>query len=241
MATRKRSKRVLLKPLAILGGLALFLGVVWASTAFHDPIHDLAVTPADLTVLGADAASNAKPNAGEAYVIFGSTTLGGTLDLATTPPDLTILGADAGDFLGVSVAAGDVNGDGVEDLLVGATGADAASNAKPNAGEAYVIFGSTTLGGTLDLATTPPDLTILGADAGDFLGVSVAAGDVNGDGVEDLLVGATGADAAGNAKPDAGEVYVIFGSTTLGGTLDLATTAADLTVLGADSGDILVS
>ena len=109
------------------------------------------------------------------------------------------------------MAARNFNGDGIDDLLLGASLADAAGNAKPDAGEAYVTFGSATLGGTLDLATTAPDLTVLGVDGIDRMGHRVAAGDVNGDGADDILLGTRFADAAGNAKTDAGEAYVIFG------------------------------
>jgi hypothetical protein len=256
--------RILLVALAALAAL-----VATSGGAFHAPVHDLALAPADVTTLGADggdtlgaavaagdfngdgiedlllgassadAAGNAKVGAGEAYVIFGSTTLGGTKDIFASAQDLTVLGAGAGDNLGEAVAAGDFNGDGIDDLLLGAFSADAAGNAKPFAGEAYVIFGSTTLSGTKDIAAGDQDLIVLGADGGDFLGSSVAAGDFNGDGIDDLLLGAFNAAAAGNAKPFAGEAYVIFGSTTLSGTKNIAASDQDFTVLGGDAVDRL--
>jgi hypothetical protein len=280
-----------LRILFILCAIALAV-LPWAADAFHASTHDLATAPGDhntlgadavdllgastaggdfngdgiddllLGTFGADATGNAKSAAGEAYVIFGSTSLSGTTDVFSTAPGFTILGADAGDNLGYygsSVAAGDFNGDGIDDLLLGAPQAEAAGNAKSGAGEAYVVFGSTTISGTRDLAASAPNLTVLGADAGDNLG-HVAAGDFNGDGIDDLLLGAYQADAAGDfngdgiddlllgawlaeatgsTKVDAGEAYVIFGLPTLSGTRNLATSPANLTVVGADSGDNL--
>ena len=55
-------------------------------------------------------------------------------------------------------------------------------------------------------------MTVFGADADDYSGATVSgAGDVNGDGYDDLLIGAFGADGLGNNRPSAGETYVIFG------------------------------
>src|SRR5260221_610795 len=121
-----------------------------------------------------------------------------------------ISGEVAGDYSGVSVsAAGDVNGDGFADLLIGAPGAD------PNgsgSGASYVVFGKA--GGfskTLELSTLDGanGFKINGEAAGDYSGRSVsAAGDVNGDGFADLLIGAPNASPNGSAS---GASYVVFG------------------------------
>ncbi len=125
-----------------------------------------------------------------------------------------IFGADSGDRTGASVSsAGDVNGDGFDDLLIGAYRASASGNAKFSAGDSYVIFGKASLPGTIDLANLgTAGIRIFGADIFDQSGRSVSsAGDVNGDGFDDLLIGADRASASGNAKSSAGESYVIFG------------------------------
>ncbi|MFQ5608475.1 MAG: integrin alpha, partial [Candidatus Zixiibacteriota bacterium] len=98
---------------------------------------------------------------------------------AQCPPFYTFTGEAAGDLFGVSVAsAGDVNGDGYADVIVGAYQNDAGG---PLAGRAYVFSGLN--GDTLFVFT--------GEAAGDGFGLSVAsAGDVNGDGYADLIVGA---------------------------------------------------
>ncbi|MEI8383067.1 MAG: integrin alpha, partial [Planctomycetota bacterium] len=190
----------------------------------------------------ADASGNAKSNAGDSYVIFGGAALPSTIDLASLgTAGITISGADAGDGSGLSVSsAGDVNGDGFDDLLVGAIYADASSNGKSNAGDSYVIFGGAALPATIDLATLgSAGVTIFGADASDSSGRSVSsAGDVNGDGFDDLLIGANKADASGNAKSNAVDSYVIFGGAALPPTIDLASLgSAGVTIFGADAGD----
>ncbi len=172
----------------------------------------------DDLIIGADFADPASRNyAGKSYVIFGGSSLPTTINLSDnlgTSVGFSILGLTAFDRSGYSVSnAGDVNGDGFDDLVIGARYADASGNTKSNAGDSYVIFGAASLPATIDLANLNlAGITIFGADAYDWSGISVSnAGDVNGDGFDDLLIGALLADASGNAKSNAGESYVIFG------------------------------
>jgi Ca2+-binding RTX toxin-like protein len=150
---------------------------------------------------------------GNTYVVFGKAS-GFAADTNLSSLDgnsgFTLTGAAAGDFSGRSVGgAGDVNGDGYADLIVGSRFAD------PNgatSGESYVIFGrSDAFPATIDLSalSTADGLRLRGEAAGDYSGASVsAAGDVNGDGFGDLLVGAYLADPNGTSS---GASYVVFG------------------------------
>jgi hypothetical protein len=190
-----------------------------------------------------DALGNAKPEAGDSYVIFGGASLPTTIDLASIgTAGITIFGADALDRSSFSLSsAGDVNGDGFSDVLIGAYRASASENAKPGAGDSYLIFGGASLPTTIDLANLGnAGITIFGAEDSDSSGSSLSsAGDVNGDGFSDLLIGARGADASANGKSAAGDSYVIFGRASLPTTLDLGNLgAAGITIFGADAGDV---
>jgi len=169
----------------------------------------------DDLIIGARAADpNGQGSAGESYVVFGS---GEGFDASLELADLdgsngfVLNGINASDFSGRSVSgAGDVNGDGFDDLLIGAPGPIPGQNA---AGESYVVFGS---GEGFDASLELADLdgsngfVLNGINASDFSGSSVSgAGDVNGDGFDDLLIGAYGADP--NGQSAAGESYVVFG------------------------------
>jgi hypothetical protein len=187
----------------------------------------------------ADGPGNSRPNSGEAYVVFGAPLPAPqtTIDLASDGAGVTLYGENADDNLGFTVAAADVNGDGIDDLLAGARFARAAE--KTGAGSVYVVFGERDLPRAVDLRLREEDLRILGIAAGDLLGVALAGGDVNGDGVSDLIMGASGARGPNEDRPSAGAVYVVPGSSGLSGTISLAEAPPFFTVHGASESDNL--
>ncbi|MBB5042376.1 VCBS domain-containing protein [Shinella fusca] len=196
----------------------------------------------DLIVGTYGADPSGKAGAGSSYVVFGGASRTGTVDLANLgSAGFRIDGAAADDYSGISVSsAGDVNGDGYDDLIVGAPYADPSSG-KTDAGSSYVVFGKASGFGTVDLANLgSAGFRIDGAAANDLSGYSVSsAGDVNGDGYDDLIVGAYGSDASG--KTDAGSSYVIYGN-AFGASATpktLTGTAASETLHGGIGDDVL--
>ena len=199
-----------------------------------DGIADLIVGATD-----ADGPRKERANAGQVYVLFGSTSFPRTIDLARRNADMTVFGHNATDQVGSVVVSAEVNGDGFDDLIIAAPQADGPGNGRNNAGEVYIIFGSTTLPERIDLAKDRPDVHIYGADAGDTLGVSVAVGDLDGDGFADVIIGAPGASGPQNKRPGAGEVYVLRGGALWQGVYDFAVGQYDMIVYGAEAGDRL--
>ena len=178
----------------------------------------------DLIIGAFEAIANGSVS-GASYVVFGSaTSFGANLDLSTLDGTngFRISGAAAFDRSGFSVAsAGDVNGDGASDLIIGALGADPNGS---SSGASYVVFGGGAgFGANLDLSSLngADGFRISGGAEYDYSGRSVAsAGDINGDGFDDLIIGAWGADPNGI---DSGASYVVFGSgAAFGANLDLS-------------------
>ncbi len=192
----------------------------------------------DDILIGAVLASpNGDTEAGESYLIYGKSgagALSGTFDLANA--DVTFQGINSGDNAATVQNAGDINGDGIDDLLVATIRPD--PNGNNDAGETYLVYGKSgagALSGTFDLANA--DVIFQGLDADDFSGWSISnAGDVNGDGIDDLLIGAVGGDPNGNNN--AGETYLVYGRNgagALSGIFDLAN--ADVIFQGIDEED----
>jgi Ca2+-binding RTX toxin-like protein len=172
-------------------------------------------------------------NIGSSYVVFGHSGVSASaIDLSSLDGTngFRLNGIAAYDYMGSSVAsAGDLNGDGFADLIVGSYGANGTT------GASYVVFGHS---GVYASAVSPASLNgtdgfrLNGVSANDYTGISVAsAGDVDGDGFADLIIGANGANGG------AGASYVYFSPAT-GGATYRGTTLADK-LRGTASADLM--
>jgi hypothetical protein len=163
---------------------------------------DAIPTPGDLNgdgtldlVIGNDTGSSV-------YVFFGGSTLTG--NLSTASPDVDVSAASIGFGSAVSADA-DLDDDGFDDLVVGASGDDTAAS---NAGAVYVFHGSGSWSAALGI--TDATASLYGTTSGDALGSGLANGaDLNGDGVDDLAIGATGYD--NGSSSGVGAVYIVPG------------------------------
>jgi hypothetical protein len=172
--------------------------------------------------------SEANSSAGRTYVVFGKT--GGFpthMSSVTSGSDgFVIEGNNVLNNSGLHVSnAGDVNGDGLADLLVGSQNGN-------SSGSSFVVFGKAN--GTavqlsdLTSGTNSQGFMIRGESTNDFAYSVGHAGDVNGDGLADILVGAQGNDAGGD---NAGRVYVVFGKTN-SATIELSSLTSSSTTQG---------
>ena len=179
----------------------------------------------DDIIIGAYAADPNGLNSGSSYIVFGKASgFNGTIEFSELDgrDGFRIDGANAGDFSGGSVSsAGDVNGDGYDDIIIGASAADPNGL---NSGSSYIVFGKESgFNRTIELSELDggDGFRLDGANAGDWSGRSVSsAGDVNGDGYDDIIIGASGAGPNGYFS---GSSYIVFGKESgFSRTIDLS-------------------
>jgi len=177
------------------------------------------------------------------YIVFGSTSLSGIVNLGSNA-DATIARTDCMhiDYL----TTGDVNGDGVDDLLISDILTSSTSN-PPLAplvngerrainGAVYLFYGGDSLHGSLDPASDA-DAIIMKNNGDDVFQVqSIAIGDVNGDGNNDIALGTPKTNGLVEGLEDTGQVHLIMGTVNLSGNIDINSTA-NTTIYGGLNND----
>jgi hypothetical protein len=185
----------------------------------------------DDILIGARDNDDGGGNAGKTYLIFGKA-YGWTMDTDLADADVSFIGQVL-ENSGCSVAsAGDVNGDGYDDILIGARHN---SEGGSNAGKSYLFFGRPDFAWPSSVYLTEADASFIGEEVDDKSGLSVAcAGDVNRDGYDDIIIGAPYNDASGDG---AGKTYLILGKETGDWSKDTDLADADVFLLGEGVGD----
>jgi LPXTG-motif cell wall-anchored protein len=168
---------------------------------------------------------------GRVYIFFGGAVAGSLLAIDA---DVIITGEASSNF-GESIApAGDVNGDGFDDLIVGAS--YYTSGGIGYRGRAYIFYGSATFGTVGTIAASAADVIMEGEAAYNILGSLVSsAGDVNGDGFDDVIVGAKWY----TAFSFAGRAYVFYGSANMGAANPINASSSNIVITSEAAGDNL--
>ncbi|HNT34542.1 MAG TPA: integrin alpha, partial [bacterium] len=168
---------------------------------------------------------------GAAYAITGGSDPAGTvIDVASSSRvQIKVYNAFSYDGIGECVGAGDINGDGRQDMILGISFA-APTFVNFLRGRIAVVFGGNTTR-TINLASQNPDLTFWGTSDKDAVGQAVTSGDLNGDGIDDLIFQANSDRAR---EEDPGIVYVLNGRTTWtpGSSYTMSSVKPDVKILG---------
>ena len=228
-----------------------------------DGIKDVAIGAAGWDAPGAGVTDNR----GAAYVVYGSPNFNQNADLSTVdgnpPPGVVAIYApQSGARAGIWVDEGDIDGDGLGDVIIGAD--EINFGGSQHVGGAYIVFGSRNLPSVIDLAAPPSGVRtarIVGPRQEEHWGAALQVGDVNNDGIGDIIIGGSiNRDSAsyvspgldngheqraagfGGLRPFCGEAYVIYGQPTWPADVFLGTPPANAThIIGAHSDDYLGS
>ncbi len=165
---------------------------------------------------------------GRVYVVFGSHVFPPVLNFDSVYPDIEIIGSQQHSGLGSSVATGDVNGDGIDDIIMGEPGAN--TEAGENVGVVSVIYGRIDFQSLITITVLNADLRIYGESLLDGFGEFIVSEDLNNDNIDDIIVGVPFADPLG--RSNGGKVSVIFGKSEMPAVIDLAKVQPDLVVNG---------
>jgi hypothetical protein len=147
-------------------------------------------------------------NEGKIYLFYGNETNTWSNGMNLSEANASFVGEDENDYAGWSVAgAGDVNGDGYDDFLIGAYRYNDSVN--QDEGKTYLIFGQES-SWLMDMNLENANASFIGEESYDYSGIPLAGGgDINGDGGDDFLIGAYRDDNDNGV--DAGSIYLIFG------------------------------
>ena len=171
-------------------------------------------------LIGAQLNDDGGVDSGKIYLVLGQP-YGYSGRYALELADGLFVGERSEDYAGAALSgAGDVDGDGYDDFLIGAWGNDQAGGA---AGKVYLYYGGSSAPSFQLLSAAPA--SFVGENSGDVAGYALSrAGDFNHDGYDDFLIGAPNNDGGGN---NAGRVYLLLGSATrYAGLLKLSAASA---------------
>ncbi len=189
----------------------------------------------DDVLIGAYAANSDEGNSvGKAYILFGGQKLPSFIDYNKASPFLTVIhGDDPLDYTGRWVASGDVNGDGIDDAIIGAPQLFQFTIGAAGRGRVYIVYGRRDWPQEISLDTDGAAIagvTRIAGKAREHFAGKVACGDVNGDGFFDVVIGAFGAGPPGDFGNE-GEAYIVYGSDTLAAVIELQNMQSGITTI----------
>ena len=214
---------------SFLGEFDLDYASYYVSTAGDvngDGLDDFLITATKSDANGEDS--------GKIYLILGRANADWGRDFPLKQADAAFLGENPFDNAGRSAtSAGDVNNDGLDDIILGAMGNDEGGD---RAGQVYLILGRLDADWGSKYSLVDADASFIGEAAGDEAGRRVStAGDVNGDGFSDFLIGSPTNDQGGE---DAGKAYLLLGRETPNWGMDYPLAEADAAFIGEASLDL---
>jgi hypothetical protein len=177
-------------------------------------------------IIGAPYNDEFGRSAGQTYVIFGRPTNQWMMGTSLSQVNGSFIGELPDDYSGGPnrlAGIGDVNGDGYYDFVVGARGNDDAGS---DSGKTYLILGTSQNNWNMDLSLGIANASFLGEASADQSGTVAAVGDVDGNGVDDFIIGAHRNDEGGD---NAGQVYLILQPFNLDYPLETSTTETTTT------------